>query len=122
LLATVSQGDLIVARVGGPASGTVTSYVAATGILTVTTANTSTQASGFADITIRTRNALIERAPDVAGHMLVNYGKESNAKVERTPGVFGSFVDARANLTTHTGRAMTHALSVGKTADVMTAL
>jgi hypothetical protein len=121
-LATLTAGDLIIARVGGPATGTVTSYVAATGILTVTSANTSNQASGFADITIRTRGALIEKAPDIAGHMLVNYGTESNAKVERAAGVFGSFTDARAKLTTYEGRHMLHALSVDKPTDVMTAL
>lgn len=121
-LATLTAGDLIVARVGGPATGTVTSYVAATGILTVTSANTSNQASGFADITIRTRGALIERAPHIARHMLVNYGAEAIAKVENTPGQFGAFIDALPKLLTYEGRPMTHTLSVSKTADVMTGL
>jgi hypothetical protein len=121
-LASLAAGDLIIARVGGPASGTVTSYVVSTGILTVTTANTSTPAAGFAEITIRTRSGLIEKAPDVATHMLANYGAEPIAKIERTVGEFGSFIDARDNLKTYQGRDMTFALSVDKATDVMTAL
>jgi len=42
-----------------------------------------------------TADALIERAPDIAQHVIVGYAKEPAANIERGVGVHGSFVDGR---------------------------
>jgi hypothetical protein len=67
-------------------------------------------------------NAVIERPSDVITHLLVAYGGELLADVERGVGVFGSLIDARALFTTRLGDTMLMAFSVEEAADLMTAL
>lgn len=67
-------------------------------------------------------NAVVERPPDVVAHMLVGYGGEVLARIERDPSTFGSLVDARALFTTRLGESMLMAFSVAENVDMMTAL
>jgi hypothetical protein len=53
---------------------------------------------------------LIQRAPDLAHHVLVLEGLEATADVETGVGAFGSFVDARALLKTWRQSDMVHAV------------
>jgi len=53
---------------------------------------------------------LIQRAPDIAHHLLVLDGGESSADIETGVGAFGSFVDARTLLKTWRQSDMVHAL------------
>lgn len=53
---------------------------------------------------------LIQRAPDIATHLLVDDAGLALSDIERGVGVFGSFVDARADLKTWVGTDMVHCL------------
>lgn len=122
-LLRVSVGDLVTTATGGPSAGsTVSGYNPATFVLSVSLPNTSTGPVHGATLGIKLRNALLERAPDILAHMLVNYGGEALANVEQGVGSFASFVDARVRLKNPQNRDMTYAFSVDKTTDVMTAI
>lgn len=71
-----------------------------------------------------TASALIERAPDVVSHLLTNYGGVALANLERGASTLGSFVAARTHLSlpdNATSYAMTHAISIMESVDVLTA-
>lgn len=122
-LLRVSIGDLIVSATGGPnTGGTVTGYNPTTFVLTLSNANLSTGPVHGATLGIKLRNALLERAPDILAHMLVNYGGEPLANLEQGATTFGSLVAARAKLLNPQNRDMTYAFSVDKTTDLMTAI
>jgi len=65
---------------------------------------------------------LIELAPDIAQHLLVTYGGQTTAQIERGVGVFGSFVDARAKLKTWHQADMVHALAITEKTDLIRVL
>lgn len=67
-------------------------------------------------------SALIERAPDIATHLLVNQAGQTIAQIERGASVFGSLVDARAKLKTWRGADMKFTIGFGDDEDVATAL
>jgi len=69
-----------------------------------------------------TANALIERPCDVLMHVLRAYGQESIYSIERNPGSYGCFTDARALLRSPRKQDMTCAMSIAQTADVMTVI
>lgn len=66
-------------------------------------------------------DALIERAPDILTHALVNYGGIPLADIEAGAGVPGSFSDAHARLAESWGEPK-HMLEVSESVDLLTAL
>jgi hypothetical protein len=69
-----------------------------------------------------TASALIERAPDIARHLLVLDGGESAGNITTAASTFGSFVDARAALKTWRQSDMLHALILSDVERVSQAL